>query len=69
LILARKTQCSTPALTTIIGYELSAQIAKEALETGKSVRELVLEGDLLQREKLDEILSINNLMHPNFFHK
>ncbi|MFK4763854.1 aspartate ammonia-lyase [Desulfobaculum sp. SPO524] len=53
-------------LNPIIGYEKSAAIAKEALETGKSVYDLVLEHKVLTKEKLDEILSPENMMHPRF---
>ncbi|NJB68507.1 aspartate ammonia-lyase [Desulfobaculum xiamenense] len=54
------------ALNPIIGYEKSASIAKEALETGGSVYELVLKHNVLSKEKLDEILSPENMMHPRF---
>lgn len=57
------------ALNPIIGYEASAAIAKEALETGRSVHDLVLEKGLIDKEKLDEILSVKNLMNPRFFRK
>ena len=57
------------ALTPVIGYEVSAEIAKQALESGKSVHDLVLEKKLLPAEKLDEIFSLDNLMHPKFFRK
>ena len=55
------------ALNPIIGYEASAAIAKEALETGRSVHEIVLEKGLIGKEKLDQLLSIENLMNPRFF--
>jgi aspartate ammonia-lyase len=54
------------ALNPIIGYEMSASIAKEALETGASVYDLVLSRGALTKEKLDEILSPENMMHPRF---
>ncbi|MEN8190175.1 MAG: lyase family protein, partial [Thermodesulfobacteriota bacterium] len=57
------------ALNPVIGYEAAAEIAKQALEEGKSVRELVLEKELIAEERLDEILSVENLMHPRFFSK
>ena len=55
------------ALNPIIGYENSAAIAKEALATGRSVSEVALEKGLVDKEKLEEILSVDNLMHPKFF--
>lgn len=44
------------ALNPYIGYKASTKIAKEALESGRGVYELVLEHNLLTKEKLDEIL-------------
>ena len=52
------------ALNPYIGYEASTQLAKEALETGRGVYELVLEKNLLSREKLDEILAPENMVGP-----
>ena len=54
------------ALNPIIGYEQSAAIAREALESGRSVYDLALEKNLLDKETLDEVLSTENLMHPRF---
>jgi aspartate ammonia-lyase len=52
------------ALNPVIGYEASTQLAKEALETGRGVYELVLEKNLLSREKLDQILAPENMVGP-----
>lgn len=52
------------ALNTRLGYETSASIAKEALESGRSVMDLVLEKQLLTREELDELLLPENMIHP-----
>jgi aspartate ammonia-lyase len=54
------------ALNPIIGYENSAQIAREALASGKSVYDLVLEKKLMDKALLDEVLSTENLLHPRF---
>ncbi len=54
-------------LNPIIGYEKSAEIAKKALDTGSSVRELVIAEGLLDEQKLDELLSVENLLHPKYF--
>ncbi len=54
------------ALNPSIGYENSTLVAAEALEKGLSVYDLVLEKGLLPKEKLDEILSAENMMHPKF---
>jgi aspartate ammonia-lyase len=54
------------ALNPLIGYENSSAVAKEALEGGRSVYALILEKNLLSKEKLDEVLSPGNMMHPKF---
>jgi len=54
------------ALNPVIGYENSSMIAKEALASNKSVYELVLEHKLIAKEKLDEILSPENMMKPKY---
>ncbi|KUG13045.1 aspartate ammonia-lyase [Elizabethkingia sp. HvH-WGS333] len=53
------------ALNPYIGYKNSTKIAKEALDTGKSVYDLVLEHELLSKEKLDEILAPENMLNPH----
>ena len=50
------------ALNPHIGYEASTKIAMEALDTGKSVYELVLEKKLLSKEKLEQILKPENMI-------
>lgn len=45
------------ALNPVIGYKAASRIAKIALETGKPVRDIVLEEGLLDAAQLDEILS------------
>ncbi|MNH38524.1 Aspartate ammonia-lyase [compost metagenome] len=55
------------ALNPILGYEESASIAKEALNTGKSVHDIVVKDrKLITQEKWDEIYSIENMIHPKF---
>ena len=44
------------ALNPYIGYKNSTKVAKEALQTGRSVYDLVLEHKLMTKEKLDEAL-------------
>lgn len=53
------------ALNPFIGYKNSTKIAKEALETGKSVYDLVLEHGILSKEQLDEILDPKNMLKPH----
>jgi len=50
------------ALNPHIGYEASTEIARLAMETGKSVYELVLEKNILTKNQLDEILKPENMI-------
>jgi len=52
------------ALVPVIGYEQSAAIAKEALKTGGSVYNLVLDKGLLSQEQLDDMLKPDNMTDP-----
>lgn len=52
------------ALNPVIGYEKSAAIAKEALKSGGSVYDLVLQKGWLTKEKLDDLLSPANMTDP-----
>lgn len=52
------------ALNPVIGYKNSTKIAKEAMETGKSVYDLVLEHDILDKKDLDTILAPENMIKP-----
>src|SRR6185503_14994563 len=52
------------ALNPVLGYEKSAAIAKEALQTGGSVYDLVIAKGWLTKEKLDELLKPENMTHP-----
>lgn len=52
------------ALNPVIGYKNSTKIAKEAMATGKSIYDLVLEHGILNKEELDTILSPENMLHP-----
>lgn len=53
-------------LNPYIGHDMGDQLGKEAIETGKTIRALVLEKSLLTEEQLDKILSTENLMHPQY---
>ncbi|HSI91771.1 MAG TPA: aspartate ammonia-lyase, partial [Adhaeribacter sp.] len=54
-------------LNPIIGYELTAEIAKEALKTGKSVYDIaVVERKLITQAKWDEVFTFQNLINPVF---
>ena len=50
------------ALNPIIGYKASTKVAKEALETNRSVYDIVLEHGLLTKEQLDNALDPKNMI-------
>lgn len=50
------------ALNPHIGYVNSTAIAQEALKTGKSIYDLMLEKNILPKEKIDEIFSKESLL-------
>jgi aspartate ammonia-lyase len=52
------------ALNPYIGYENATKVAREALRTGRSVADLVLEMGLLDQATLDSILRPNVLTAP-----
>ena len=52
------------ALNPYIGYSAASEVAREALATGRTVYELVLEKKLLTREELDKILQPEALTRP-----
>jgi aspartate ammonia-lyase len=52
------------ALVPYIGYENATRIAKRALETNRSVMDLVLEEGLLNQNQLEDILSPQKMTQP-----
>jgi aspartate ammonia-lyase len=52
------------ALSPYLGYETSAKIAHEAIESNRPVRELCLEHKIMTEEKLDIILNPYEMTHP-----
>ncbi|HYM52623.1 MAG TPA: class II fumarate hydratase [Candidatus Dormibacteraeota bacterium] len=64
---------SSPSLATplnrFIGYDEAAKVAKQALEEGKTIRQVVLERGYVEdgkitRERLDEILDVLSMTRP-----
>lgn len=53
------------ALNPYIGYKNSTKVAKEALQTGKSVYDIVLEKNLMTKEKLDAVLDPAAMLDPH----
>ncbi|MBQ1460628.1 MAG: aspartate ammonia-lyase [Selenomonas sp.] len=52
------------AMLPHIGYENSAMIAKEAYNTGRPVREVILEKGLITKEQMDKILEPKEMTTP-----
>jgi aspartate ammonia-lyase len=52
------------AINPHVGYETAARIAREAIDTGKPVRELILRDGVLNSEQLDAILDPYEMTSP-----
>ena len=57
------------ALNPYIGYKTSTKVAKEALETNRSVYDIVLEKGLMTQEKLDEALDPSKMLASHQYTK
>lgn len=57
------------AFNPVLGYEKSASIAKEALETGKAVGDICLERGYLPKEEIERILTPENMLNPHMTEK
>jgi len=63
-LLDRSTAVAT-ALSPHIGYAATAEIAKEAVRTGKSIRQIASERGLLSNDELDRLLAPERMTSPN----
>jgi aspartate ammonia-lyase len=52
------------ALVPVLGYETATDIAREALESGRGVYDIVLERGALTREALDRVLNPETMVAP-----
>jgi aspartate ammonia-lyase len=52
------------AICPFVGYEKAAVLAKEAIKTGASIRDLILRDGLLTKEQLDVILNPYSMTEP-----
>lgn len=52
------------AINPHVGYEVSARIAREAMETGRPVREICLKHGILTEEQLNIILDVKEMTEP-----
>lgn len=55
------------ALNPYIGYKTSSKVAKEALETNRSIYDIVLEQGLMKKEELEEALDPKNMLVSHKF--
>ena len=62
-LLEQSSAMATP-LAPYIGYALAADIAKEAVATGKTIRELVVEKGVFTQDEVDQILDPHELTEP-----
>lgn len=53
------------ALNPALGYETCTKLAKEALETDRSIYDLVLEQKLLTEDELNDLLKPENMVKPH----
>ncbi len=52
------------ALAPDLGYDVCSDMAKEALKTNRTIKELVLERGLMEESKLDEMLDAEKMTRP-----
>ena len=52
------------ALAPVLGYDRAAEIAKEALKSNRSVREVAREWRVLPEEELNELLDVRRMTEP-----
>ena len=62
-LLDRSTAVAT-ALSPYIGYARTAELAKASVQTGRPIRELVLDQGLMEPDQLDRILSAEGMTQP-----
>ena len=58
----QKNSILVTALVPVIGYDKSAEIAKEAMSQNKTIKEVLIEKNLISSEEIDELLNIEKLI-------
>ena len=58
----QKNSILVTALVPVIGYDKSAEVAKEAMSQNKTIKEVLLEKNLISSEEIDELLNIVKLI-------
>ena len=59
-----KSMAMVTSLAPVIGYDKAAAIAKEAHASGRTVREVALEQEVLSVEDLDNLLDAMSMTEP-----
>jgi len=62
-LLERSTAVAT-ALSPHLGYAQTAEIAKDSVKTGRSIRQIVLERGLMDERQLERVLSVERMTRP-----
>ncbi len=58
----QKNSILVTALVPVIGYDKSAEVAKEAMSQNKTIKEVLLEKHLISSKEIDELLNIEKLI-------
>ena len=58
----QKNSILVTALVPVLGYDKSAEIAKEAISHNKTIKEVVVEKELLSSDEIDKLLNIEKLI-------
>ena len=58
----QKNSILVTALVPKLGYDISAEVAKEAIATNRTIKKVLLDRDLLSEQEIDELLDIEKLI-------
>ncbi len=61
---AEATAALATALAPVIGYDKAAELAKRSLKENRTLRELVMEEDLVDKHEIDRILDLRAMTEP-----
>ena len=58
----QKNSILVTALVPVLGYDKAAKVAKEAMSQNKTIKDVLIEKNLISNEQIDEILNIEKLI-------
>jgi len=58
----QKNSILVTALVPVLGYDKAAEVAKEAMSQNKTIKEVLIEKNLISSEEIDELLNIEKLI-------